>query len=89
MVNLDLILDELKVLIPSNPSVRYNFINFSFDVSKAYLLIVVNNKDVDNFAGSTSDDGDLSFSFVESVFSDLDSLDHNQSSEQLFFQQSH
>ena len=66
--------DELNVLIPSNPSVRYNFIYFSFEVSKAYLLIVVNNNDVDNVAGSTSDVGDdLSLSFVESLFSDFDS----------------
>ena len=42
LVNLDLMFDELNVFIPSKPSVRYNLINLLLDVSKAYLLIVVN-----------------------------------------------
>ena len=53
LVNFDFIFEELKLFIPSNPSVKYNFINLSFEVSKAYLLIVVN--DSFNFAESKSD----------------------------------
>ena len=62
-VNLDLILDELKIFIPSNSSVNYNFINLLFEVSNVYLLTVVN--DEFNFRGSIS----VSFfSVVASVF---------------------
>ena len=72
-MNLDLIFDELNDLIPSNPSVKYNFIYFSFDVSKAYLLIVVNDNDEDNLDGSISDEL-FSVSLVESLFFDSSSF---------------
>ena len=69
LVNLDFIFDELNVFIPSNPSVRYNLIYLLLDVSKAYLLMVVN--DAYNFVGSISED-DFS-SLFSSFLSFLDS----------------
>ena len=69
LVNLDFIFDELNVFIPSNPSVRYNLIYLLLDVSKAYLLMVVN--DAYNLVGSISED-DFS-SLFSSFLSFLDS----------------
>ena len=66
LVNFDFIFDELNVLIPSKPSVRYNLTNLLLDVSKAYLLIVVN--DAFNFSWSISV---FFLSWVSSFLSDL------------------
>ena len=67
-VKFDFILAELNVFIPSNPSVKYNFIYLLFEVSNAYLLIVV--KVAFNFDGSISDPF---FSVFSSFFSFFDS----------------
>ena len=80
LVNFDLIFDELKLFIPSKPSVKYNFMNLLFEVSNAYLLIVVNV--AFNLDASISD----SFlSVVVSFFSFFDSSSFFFLSASIFF----